>query len=124
MGCDPVVCRLCDKSTHYFELGMRVAGLLRDESLADDLLEAQLKRWLEVTRLLGNLGVARVQPSPLNPGSAIFPCTLTTSEQAMWSEGQAAERAYKEWTQKFASFKMKASHLIDVPAAKRVRLGA
>mmetsp|Transcript_92196 Transcript_92196/g.240313 ORF Transcript_92196/g.240313 Transcript_92196/m.240313 type:complete len:208 (+) Transcript_92196:72-695(+) len=120
---DPIVCRLCDKSSYYFEIGMRVAYLLEDQALADDLLEGQLRRWREIVKMLGNLGVARMQTHPLNPGASIFPRTLTAAEHAMWLGGQAAEAAYKEWTDKFSAIKMKASHLADVPVAKRARAG-
>jgi len=120
---DPVVCRLCDKSSYFFEIGMRVAYLLEDQTLADDLLEAQLQRWREMVKMLGNLGVVRLQTHPLNPGASIFPRTLTAAEHAMWLGGQAAESAYREWTDKYNAIKMKASHLADVPVAKRARAG-
>jgi len=120
---DPVVCRLCDKSSYFFEIDMRVAYLLEDQTLADDLLEAQLQRWREIVKMLGNLGVVRLQTHPLNPGASIFPRTLTAAEHAMWLGGQAAESAYREWTDKYNAIKMKASHLADVPVAKRARAG-
>ncbi|CAK0842930.1 unnamed protein product [Prorocentrum cordatum] len=76
---------------------------------ADDLLEAQLQRWREIVKMLGNLGVARMQAS-------IFPRTLSAAEHAMWLGGLSSAGAYKEWADSFRA-------TADVPVAKRGRAG-
>mmetsp|Transcript_71570 Transcript_71570/g.232671 ORF Transcript_71570/g.232671 Transcript_71570/m.232671 type:complete len:208 (-) Transcript_71570:61-684(-) len=122
---DPIVCRLGDKSHYYYEVGLRVAHLLKENQLAEDLFGGLQKRAAEIVQLLGNLGVmSTMQMSTLNQATAVFPCTLTRVEQDMYIGGREAESHFKQWTDRFGSYKMKASHLIDAPSAKRTRSGA
>uniref|UniRef100_A0A7S2D350 GINS subunit domain-containing protein n=1 Tax=Alexandrium andersonii TaxID=327968 RepID=A0A7S2D350_9DINO len=120
---DPAVCRLGDKSRYYFEVGVRLASLLKDQGLVDDLMNGLLMRWQEVVTLLGNIGVSRNQHSALNPGSSIFPSTLTVAEEAMFFGGREAEEHFKQWIDRFAAYKMKASQIAEppAPAAKKLK---
>lgn len=120
---DPTVCRLGEKSRYYFEVGMRIASLLKDQSLVDDLMNGLLVRWIEVVTLLGNIGIARTQSSQLNPGSSIFPSTLTAVEEEMFYGGREAETHFKQWIDRFATYKMKASQIAETPtpAAKKLK---
>mmetsp|Transcript_93022 Transcript_93022/g.289964 ORF Transcript_93022/g.289964 Transcript_93022/m.289964 type:complete len:207 (+) Transcript_93022:95-715(+) len=120
---DPTVCRLGDKSQYYFEIGMRIASLLKDQTLSDDLMNGLLVRWTEVVTLLGSIGVARMQNSILNPGSSIFPSTLTATEQEMFYGGREAETHFKNWIDRFAAYKMKPSQIAEAPtpSVKRLR---
>mmetsp|Transcript_126584 Transcript_126584/g.253092 ORF Transcript_126584/g.253092 Transcript_126584/m.253092 type:complete len:208 (-) Transcript_126584:124-747(-) len=120
---DAAVCRLGDKSQYYFEVGIRLASLLKDTQLAEDLMDGLRVRWVEVCTQLGNLGVAKTQCSQLNPGSSIFHQTLTAVEQDMFCGGREAESHFRQWTDRFATYKMKASSIAEAPAAtgKRAR---
>mmetsp|Transcript_16557 Transcript_16557/g.51888 ORF Transcript_16557/g.51888 Transcript_16557/m.51888 type:complete len:225 (-) Transcript_16557:327-1001(-) len=120
---DPTVCRLGNKSEYYFEIGMRIASLQRDQGLADDLMNGLLVRWIEVVTQIGSIGVAKAQSSQLNAGSSIFPTTLTAVEQEMFYGGREAEAHFKEWMDRFAAYKMKASQIAEVPtpAMKKLR---
>mmetsp|Transcript_81980 Transcript_81980/g.206262 ORF Transcript_81980/g.206262 Transcript_81980/m.206262 type:complete len:207 (-) Transcript_81980:150-770(-) len=121
---DPIVCRLGDKSSYYFEVGLRIAHLLKEHALAQDLFRGLQQRAVEIVNILGKLGVSSVTCSSVNQANAMFPCTLTNLEQEMYSGGREAESHFKQWTDRFAAFKMKASSIIEAPAAKRTRIGA
>merc|ERR1719253_557754 len=103
---DPAVVPLSGKSAFYFEAGVRVAGLLMEDTLAarqvkEDLMKTLLNalkaRWCEIVKLLGRLGVAPTQYSSLNAGASIFPSTLTEVEQRMHMGGKEAEKHFKRW---------------------------
>lgn len=117
---DPCVCRLCDRSPYYFEVGAQVAGLLDDvamgENLRISLFNGMLARWKELVNLNGSLGVTRTQFSPLHQWLALFPQTLTDKESAMLQGGRETEKQFKEWTERFASFVMQPSLIADRPA--------
>jgi len=121
---DPVVCRVGEKSRHFFEVGLRVAHLLGEPLLADDLLNAAQRRWAEVVTLVASSSVGSCQASNLNPDSLLFPSTLTDVEQEMLQGGREAEMQSKQWSERFAGRKMRASYLAEAaPAAKRQRVG-
>jgi len=118
---DPTVCRLSDKSLYYFEVGVRIASLLKDNDLLRRLSDGLLERWREVVNLLGKFGVAKSSVSALNPGASLFQQTFTLLEQEMYFGGREAESHFKQWTERFAVFQMRASHLAE-PPSKRQRL--
>lgn len=119
---DPSVCRLCSKTSYYFEVGLRTAYLLKNQALVDDLMEGLQKRWREIVTLLGNMGTSSSSSEPLNPGAAVFPLTLTKVEQELYAGTKEAEAHFKQWMERFATYKIKASSLVDAPTAKRSRL--
>uniref|UniRef100_A0A7S1M342 DNA replication complex GINS protein PSF3 N-terminal domain-containing protein n=1 Tax=Alexandrium catenella TaxID=2925 RepID=A0A7S1M342_ALECA len=118
---DPTVCRLGMRSRYYFEVGVRLASLMRDQTLCDDLMNGLLARWQETVAQLGSFGVARAQNSPLHPGSSIFPSTLTALEEQMYYGGQEAETHFKSWIDRFATYKMKASQIAEAPPTKKMK---
>jgi len=126
---DPAVCRLSTKSSYFFEVGLRLAYLLKKnkeekelaEALPEVLLQGLQKRWCEIVTQLGNLGAAGSSSEALNPSAAIFPQTLTKVENDLYNGTKEAEMQFKQWMENFASFKIKASSIVDAPMAKRSR---
>jgi len=129
---DPAVCRLSAKSSYYFEVGLRLAYLLKKEAknkeekelaeaLPDVLLQGLQKRWCEIVTQLGNLGATGASNEPLNASASIFPITLTKVENDLYTGTKEAEMQFKQWMENFASFKLKASSIIDAPMAKKSR---
>ena len=115
---DACVVRLSDKSAYYFEMGMRIASLTKDEQLETALLDGMHSRWVEMVKQWDSLGVPRPIVSPLNPVGSAFQQTLTNSEQEIWYGGREAEKHFKQWMDHFAAYKMKASQIADPPAKK------
>ncbi|CAE8595597.1 unnamed protein product, partial [Polarella glacialis] len=119
---DAIACRLGDKSSFFFEVGMKVASLLRDHELLECLMTGLKTRWVEIVNMLGKLGVARHHVTALNPVSATFPQTLTALEQEMYSGGREAETHFKRWAENFKSYQIKPSTVAEVPAFAPKRL--
>merc|ERR1712136_79019 len=122
---DATVCRLVSSSQYFFEIGMRVAYLQRDEALQKSLLAGLVTRWKEIVTLLCKFGVAETHQSPLNAGFSIFPNTLTALEHLMLTGGKEAEKHFKKWMDEFAIAHIEASSIVEPAgnASKRARKG-
>mmetsp|Transcript_144962 Transcript_144962/g.205152 ORF Transcript_144962/g.205152 Transcript_144962/m.205152 type:complete len:206 (+) Transcript_144962:47-664(+) len=120
---DPAVCRLGEKSSHYFEIGMKLAFLMKNERLKDILMNAYITRYHDLMSLSFSLGdekrscVKKAVPSQ-------FLHTLTGIEEDMHRGALEAESLFQRWTGSFTSYVAEPSHVAEVPAFKRARLGA
>mmetsp|Transcript_17386 Transcript_17386/g.32742 ORF Transcript_17386/g.32742 Transcript_17386/m.32742 type:complete len:204 (-) Transcript_17386:69-680(-) len=119
---DAIVVRVCDKTPYYFEIGYRLASLTQDVKLESCLSEAVNARWREMLNLLGRMGVAPLHYSQLNPGSSIFPQTLTEAERHLLLGGKEAEKNFKKWMDKYNVTQIEASTIVEAPV-KRLRTG-
>lgn len=115
---DPVVVDLGLASSYYYEVGIRVASLLKSEPLANAIENALHLRWSEVVSQLGRMGVAKQHTSPLNPGSSKFPTTLTVPEQVLMNGGKEAEKHFKAWMDRFAVSQIERSAIAEAPAKR------
>mmetsp|Transcript_98191 Transcript_98191/g.204817 ORF Transcript_98191/g.204817 Transcript_98191/m.204817 type:complete len:207 (-) Transcript_98191:31-651(-) len=125
LAADPITCTLNTKSIYFYEVGLRIAHLLKLEALVQDLFRAVQQRTAEIVDLSGTMG----EPTNLtltryNEARVVFRTTFTHVEQEIYAGQFEAERHFKGWIDRFGGFKMKASHLIDAPSSKRMRMGA
>mmetsp|Transcript_23043 Transcript_23043/g.41617 ORF Transcript_23043/g.41617 Transcript_23043/m.41617 type:complete len:210 (+) Transcript_23043:97-726(+) len=122
---DPAASRLGDKCPYYFEVGMKVASLLRDLPLQTILMEGLQRRWIEMVNLLGKMGIAQNKTSSIDPILSIFPQTLTRTEQEIFGGGREAEIHFHRWVASFTSYEIKPSSVAEVAASqnKRARIG-
>lgn len=123
---DPTVCRVGHKWPYYFEMGMRIAPLMKADPLNSerwrtlqvDLMTGLHNRWCEVVKMLAQMNVPRTQFSLRNPDVALFPATLTQLESEMLSGGREAEIQFRRWVERFGVQQMLPSHLIEMPVKK------
>eukprot|EP00435_Cladocopium_sp_Y103_P055591 s673_g18.t1 len=120
---DPAVCRLGDKSCHYFEVGMKLAFLVKNPKLQEILINAYLQRFFTLLSLSCSLGEAN-RSSFRKAVPSQFLQSLTGLEEDWWRGVREAETHYQRWHSSFSSYVTEASHVAEVPALKRARLGA
>eukprot|EP00490_Sorites_sp_Unknown_P014468 CAMPEP_0114639704 /NCGR_PEP_ID=MMETSP0191-20121206/1311_1 /TAXON_ID=126664 /ORGANISM="Sorites sp." /LENGTH=205 /DNA_ID=CAMNT_0001851587 /DNA_START=35 /DNA_END=652 /DNA_ORIENTATION=- len=120
---DPAVGRLGDKSYHYFEVGIKLAFLVKNPKLQEILVRAFMSRVLDLLSLSSSLGegsrssIRKAVPSQ-------FLQSLTGIEEDIYRGAREAEIQYQRWNGSFSSYVVEASHIAEVPAFKRARLGA
>lgn len=115
---DPAVCRLNDKSSYYFEIGIRVATLLKKNELVEDLFRGFNARWKEIVKLFQSMGGHRGRYSHLNAGASLFPLTFTSRENDIHTGGEEAEAQFKRWVERFAVSEMRPSLIAEQPLKK------
>lgn len=121
---DPAVCRLGDKSYHYFEVGMKLAFLMKNPKLQEILINAYVQRFNTLLSLSFSLGEAN-RSSFRKAVPSQFLQSLTGVEEDMCRGLREAETHYERWHSSFSSYVTEASHVAEVPAfLKRARLGA
>mmetsp|Transcript_34152 Transcript_34152/g.77953 ORF Transcript_34152/g.77953 Transcript_34152/m.77953 type:complete len:206 (+) Transcript_34152:32-649(+) len=99
---DPITLRLADMSPYYFEVGFKVAALLKQKELKINLFKGFVERWKEMVSLLSkSFSTSEYLYSSLNP-ECIFPQTLTVKEQELFNGTKEADRHVKEWTESYA----------------------
>ena len=112
-----------DKSAYYFEVGLKLAFLTKQPQLAEILVSALTARYRELLTLSLSVGdVSRT--CVVKAVGSQFLQSLTAIEEDLHRGFREAESQYQRWTQSFSSYVMQASHIAEVPAFKRARLGA
>ncbi|CAJ1442840.1 unnamed protein product, partial [Effrenium voratum] len=119
---DPVVCRLGEKSRYYFEVGFKLAALRKDDQLREILLNAFMHRFRDLLGLTSSFGDPS-RPDVTQPVQSQFLSSLTGLEEDFYKGAQEAESHFKRWAGSFSCYVMEASHVAEVSAAKRARLG-
>eukprot|EP00929_Paragymnodinium_shiwhaense_P122253 TRINITY_DN94891_c0_g1_i1.p2 TRINITY_DN94891_c0_g1~~TRINITY_DN94891_c0_g1_i1.p2 ORF type:complete len:215 (-),score=45.44 TRINITY_DN94891_c0_g1_i1:105-749(-) len=126
LSTDATVCRVNGKWMYYFEMGMRISSLMKQDVLDADrwrkfqimLMTGLRERWREVVTDLSQMNAPRTPFSTRNPDIALFPHTLTRVEKVMYDGGREAEKHWKEWVQRFGVQQMKPSALCEAPTKK------
>eukprot|EP00438_Fugacium_kawagutii_P035045 Skav203875 [mRNA] locus=scaffold1031:183971:188117:- [translate_table: standard] len=111
-----------DKSSHYFEVGMKLAFLMKNPKLQEILMNAYTSRYRDILVLSSSLG--EVNRSIRKAVPSQFLQSLTSIEEDIYRGACEAEAQYTSWYQSFSSYVREASHIAEVPAFKRARLGA